>query len=102
MKITKEDTPLPESVAPHTCSLVVFSGGDPEHNPRSFAMMVPQVEPHTLLSMRGHPSNPSNRQRGTPVAFAITGDKNAVLGVWPAPDATLHAVFRYCPVMRQI
>jgi hypothetical protein len=101
MIINDEDTPLPEPVERSTCILTVYTAGDPRENPGSFARPIPMISKHELMVLR-RDTRGYGKAWGTPVYCSIIGDQNNVLGIWPAPMASLLAHFRYCPVMKEI
>jgi hypothetical protein len=90
------DEPIDASANPN---LVVYTLGDPEQNPRSFALPARQVIAADFLHLR----NESLCLRGLPTAFAISHELHKTrLLLWPIPDKDYHAVFEFSPPRRRL
>lgn len=99
MWINSDRVKLPEPVEHRTCELVVYNDGDPEKNPRSFAMRIAQVRPEEIATL----SPEAQELRGFPSIFSVIPDmERPVLMVWPQPDKPYYANFRFHPPMKLI
>lgn len=77
--------------------LAIYTAGDPERNPESYPMLVPQVSPNEIFS------KPKEQQDilGRPAVFAVNYGVDELI-LWPIPDKEYHAFFEFNPPRRRI
>lgn len=90
------DDPLDASSNP---LLAVYSDGDPERNPGSYAIVLMRVPREEIFSM---PTQAQER-KGRPERYSVlfNGGKTK-LALWPIPDRDYHAFFEFNPPRRRI
>ncbi len=78
---------------------VVYSDGDPQMNPNSYARMIPQCADHEIFTMPFEKQN----MRGFPALFAISRTAAGHgLVLWPKPDKEYFAGFEFNPPRQRI
>lgn len=77
----------------------IYTNGDPQQNPNSYPILVPQVERNEIFSMPPEKQNIRGRPALYSVLHSIGGKSKLVL--WPYPDQEYYAIFEYNPLRRR-
>lgn len=97
MIIKDETFLLPEAIEPSSASLFIYTLGDPEKNPESYAIAVPMTAPAEIYAAQ-HKA----KFLGRPAIFSVKQIGQHELLFYPVPDKEYYARFRYCPAMKEI
>jgi hypothetical protein len=101
MKIKRDEAiiELPEQIdASAHPILAIFTDGDPEFNPGSYGILVPQVERHMIFDMTPH----EQERLGRPTMYSILHHIKPKLALWPRPDREYYATFEFSPPRKRL